>query len=378
MKIDFIASEQHFSSHLLPIWKNLPLEIRGNFFINSGVRIDIPYLFKKPFNNRQALIRKLHERETNNFILSAGYGEVSKLKEQEFPMILMEHGAGQKYISSHPSYSSGKGGKHNVFLFLSPNEYNAEGHRQNYSDTPVEVIGCPKLDSWSNKENPQNEVPVVCISFHWDCKIVPETRSAWKHYLGAFKQLSESKEFKLIGHGHPRIYGKLRKIYDEYGIEHYQDFADVVEVADVYVCDNSSTLFEFAYLDRPVVVLNAPYYRRKVHHGLRFWEYSDIGFNCDKPEGLKDIILKAIYEDSEKISRRQEVISNVFPYKGNATQVAVDRLANFIEKFPYNGMELKKLLRQKIYMYRHSINPMYARKAKNYMQYVKRSNNVVK
>lgn len=374
MKVDFVAGEQHFISHLKPVWDVLPFDCKGHFYIRTNCSVDISYLFKKPFKNTNVLLRKLEERDRNNFILAAGYGDIARLKQYRYPMILMEHGSGQRYISDHPSYSSGKGAKHNVFLFLSPNEYNSIGHKQNYPNTPVEVIGCPKLDAWAFKPKPQNKLPVVCVSFHWNCHIVPETKSTWDYYKDTLKELSQCKEFTLVGHGHPRIFGKVRKVYEDIGIPYYKTFEEVAEVADIYVCDNSSTIFEFAYLDRPVVLLNAPFYRKDVEHGLRFWEYSDIGFNCDYPKDLKNTILTAIYDDHLKEARRKEIIEQIYPYRGYASEVAAGKLMDLVKNFPHSPPELNKILQRRLYNYRHSINPLYTKKSKDYVQYIKRSN----
>ena len=56
-----------------------------------------------------------------------------------------------------------------------------------------------------------------------------------------------------------------------------RDFDEVMERSTLYICDNSSTLYEFASTGRPVVVLNAPWFRRDIEHGLRFWEHADVG-----------------------------------------------------------------------------------------------------
>jgi len=140
----------------------------------------------------------------------------------------------------------------------------------------------------------------VALSFHWDCRVSPEARTTWPHYQRAIPGLAG--EYRLLGHGHPRILPKLKPVYQHNGIEIASDFRQVLERADCYVCDNSSTLYEFASLDRPVVVLNAPWYRREVEHGLRFWEAASVGVQCDEPGDLSAAIATAL-RDAAKLRK---------------------------------------------------------------------------
>ena len=105
-------------------------------------------------------------------------------------------------------------------------------------------------------------------------------------------------------------------------------FEDVVRRADLYIADNTSTLFEFAALDRPVIVLNAPWYRRGVEHGLRFWEFADVGVQVDDPESLVDAIGRAL-EDRDG-SRRRSIVRALYANLGDATARAADELATFL------------------------------------------------
>ena len=110
---------------------------------------------------------------------------------------------------------------------------------------------------------------MVAVSFHWNYHGIPEMRSAFDWYSKAVVELA--KEVTVIGHGHPKR-KDLPDWYRAHGIEYVPNFFEVLRRADVYACDNSTTLFEFASTGRPVVVLNAPWYRQEANHGLRFWD----------------------------------------------------------------------------------------------------------
>jgi hypothetical protein len=125
------------------------------------------------------------------------------------------------------------------------------------------------------------------------------------------------------GHWHP----KARDVHDWFrsvGVLIFDQFDDVLDEADLYVADNTSTLFEFASTDRPVVVLNAPWYRRDVEHGGRFWQWADVGVQVNEPEFLTMGIDAALNGDEHFAVRRREVVSEVYAYTdGQATDRAV-------------------------------------------------------
>lgn len=154
------------------------------------------------------------------------------------------------------------------------------------------------------------EPDAVAVSFHWPGRIVPEMGWAYPHYQGVLPWLGE--RFDLLGHGHPRTFKRLERTWSNLGIETVSSFAEVVRRAKVYVCDNSSTLFEAAALGIPVVVLDAPWYRREINHGLRFWSEADVGIRVCEPEELGDAIQDALSDSAEHAQRRREITALLY------------------------------------------------------------------
>ena len=163
---------------------------------------------------------------------------------------------------------------------------------------------------------------VICTSFHWNSKsIAPETTSAWEHYQRAIILLSRHRH--VLGHAHPREMFKIGKWYQRSNIEVAASFDDVLRRADVYACDNSSSLFEFAATGRPVVVLNHPAYRRNVEHGLRFWAAAGIGVNVDDHLKLGAAVERAIEDPPEMQAAREKALRIVYqPLRGGAELAA--------------------------------------------------------
>src|SRR5262249_43006638 len=159
-----------------------------------------------------------------------------------------EHGAGQAYQSStYDAYYSGGSDRRGVIAMLAPNDQAADRHRAAHPDIPVTVIGCPKLDAMV-AQPARMPTGTVCISFHWDARHVsPEAGSGWLAFRGAIRDLVD-RHPGALGHAHPRIAERLRRPMAKMGLEFVDHFSEVVERADLYACDNSSTLFEFAAL----------------------------------------------------------------------------------------------------------------------------------
>lgn len=313
-KIDLYASNSHFLDHMLPIWNKLPDEYRGKFFIpntllNRANKLGITATVGVP---------------VQNITLVSSWGDYRKTKG---PVVYMEHGIGNTYNNGHPSYAGGAG-KDRVVLFLNQHELTQEKNLKTYPKVKNVVVGTPKMDTVEVRHVKDR---VVCLSFHWDCKVVPETRSAFNYYRIAIPKLIKHDGFKLIMHAHPHMNGEWQKQFKRLGVKFYDDFADVLKIADVYVIDNSSTMFEFAAAGRPIVALNCPFYRKNVNHGIRFWDYIP-GPQVDLLKDLIPTIEHTLDFPHEWDERRNEIVNKLYPYRGQSTQMAVDAIVELLKK----------------------------------------------
>lgn len=314
---DFCARERQHADHIIPIWHGLDPKQRGTFFTIKHLE---GYLIEHGVDDLT-----FNRVGTGNPIIVSSYQDMKASHGRD--VIFVEHGAGQTYTVPHPSYSGGAE-RESVRLFLCPNERVAQNNLKSYPKTPALVVGSPRLEWLSRIEHKLNRRPVVGLSFHWDCRMVPESRWAFPHYEKILRKLTE--HYKILGHGHPRIFNLLERRYLDVNIEPVRDFEEVVARADVYVCDNSSTIYEFAALGRPVVVLNAPWYRRNVEQGLRFWEFADIGIQVNEPEELVPSIHMALNDPPKIRKRRKEISMQVYNQDSLPVRRAIEAMEELL------------------------------------------------
>lgn len=283
-KVASVAFFRHYRDHLQPIWDALPDGVKGPITANS-------------------------------LLLLAGAIDSQSHPSHEY--VYVEHGAGQSYSGDNPSYAGGE--KHErCRLFIAPHERAAERWRSRYPTTAVAVVGCPKLDPWHRGERPQPDDRTVAITFHWDCHFYPETRSAFRHYsrgLPAVVASFREQGWHVLGHAHPRAHRRLSRFWATLGVEYVENGSTVLDRAAVLVADNTSLMAEMMSLDRPVLALNAPWYRRDVSHGERFWDWPL--HYVDSPSELAKTALGSLesahwhpyaYADGQAAQRASEAI----------------------------------------------------------------------
>lgn len=254
--------------------------------------------------------------------------------------VLCEHGAGQSYLDpSLPVDSQWRGGRGECqgrLLFLAPGSLIAQRHRKAHSHIPVKQIGCPVLDAWHGRVWQRTGPRVrVCISSHWDCRALPETRSAWPWIRDHLAPLAECPEIELLGHYHPHEAkcGTLDARLADYAalnIPVIHSWDDVMETADLFISDNSSTLYEFAATGRPVVCLNPSWYRRSARHGLRFYRNVP-GILVNKPADLLPTVLSAINDPEPTRTQRARAVKAAYGIlNGKASKRAVDAVRELV------------------------------------------------
>lgn len=308
------ASESHYIDHIAPIWQNLSPAIKGTFHTTES---------QASYATRLG-IKTETTPPNNNHTIVASWGDYKKTTG---PVIYMEHGIGHTYSNNHPSYA-GSPGKDRVTLFLNQHIVTDTKNRATYPNANHAIIGVPKMDQIKQRP-PQDSV--VCLSFHWDARVAPESRSAFRHYRRFIGDINKIEGINLIGHCHPRKGWRetVEPYYTANNIEFVPTFAEVLARADFYIIDNSSTGYEFAAAGRPVIHMNAPWYRKTINHGIRFWDHIP-GPTVENGLQLIRTIPSFITGFETYEPQRKKVVKTLFPHLGNATQVAVKAIENHL------------------------------------------------
>jgi hypothetical protein len=325
-----LASERHYVDHLAPVWAALDPEERGTFYAGSTQALARARQYGleglSPRVHRQLpALRACQLEGRQPWWLVASYADHRRAGGQR-RTVYLEHGAGQSYLgdplTGHRAHYAGGPGRDRVGLFLCPSETVAQLNRAAAPAVPAVAVGCPKLDALplcaAGRE------PCAAVTFHWNAEAVaPEATTAFPHYRAALERLAAGGALPLLGHGHPRAWRQLSGWWLEHGVTTEQDLTLVLMRASVFVADNTSAMFEAAALDVPVVVLNAPQYRRHVQHGLRFWQAADIGLQVDDPRDLIAALTATLEEDPQAARRRQVAVEVYGPRDRQATARAV-------------------------------------------------------
>jgi len=345
-RIDIFASHWHYLDHMAPVWRALPDEVRGDVLIES------PRLRAHPLvHEASGDLRKNTKPSLISRVLVAGSADAKIAARYGWSCALMEHGAGQLYphSSGAKASSANAGGvdRHTIGLFLCTNEAVAEANARAYGRHRVVVVGSPRLEDLRSARDlfvPRSP-PTLALTWHWPCNVAPTGARGGPPWSGsllndfhtALVHLRSKWRGPMIGTSHPRAQNQARTAYRSVGIEYVPDFTDVLMAADVLSFDNTSAGWEAAALGVPVVLLSSPWWSRDVEQGLRFWKWADIGPEvvCDTyPEALADrwveAAVTALTQRHLYAPKAVAMSAEVFPYREDSTQRAVDALLRWI------------------------------------------------
>lgn len=335
MRLDFFARWPHFIDHMAPVWHAFPRELRGTFFVPKDLQEYAHIAGIDTFGltpTDPAKPRVVGPQGTNPLYACAYKDLEYAWIRGKRKLILAEHGVGLT-PATFPGYAGGKGGiRKYISLFLVPNQHTFDKNRAAAPNCVQEIVGVPKLDKWAEWQNSiGNARPKVAIAFHWDGGFIsPEAGNAYTHYAGILSKLNEQYGFELLGHCHPRAEEFFRPIYEELGIQYTNSFDYVMVTADLYINDCSSTMYEFLVTGKPVIILNAPQFRRDLRGQIRFWEYTNIGIQVDQPHELLPAIDYTLTHPDANREHRERAVEDLYPNLGTAAQTAAEALANFV------------------------------------------------
>lgn len=291
--IDCFASWQHYLPHLLPVWRALPDEVRGTFFVSfpaEGFRLGRP------------------DGRSTNPVLVAGISDHYLVHPR--PTIMVNHGVGQTYNGAGDgrggdAYSGGPG-RERVVLHLEPGPLAARASAD--GGLPYEVVGSPMMDSVGPRSS---DAAIVAMSFHHTVpQACPEQRSALPHYEAVLSEIAQ--RFYLFGHGHPRSWPKAHKLWTELRVNPVPDFSRVLQMASVYVVDNSSSAAQAAAMGIPVILLSAPWFRRDVEHDGRFWQWPRHMVHVSEPDDLAETIDRVLSDPATYVEQQRPVVEDCY------------------------------------------------------------------
>lgn len=286
------------------MWKHLPDEVRGKFL--TGV---------------QATGNGL---PPGDVVMVAGAQDIPRASRQR--LIYVEHGAGQSYQGDgsmlHNRGYHGAIHPANVEWYLAP--------RQDVADSwgrPAFVAGCPALDC---SRFAGLDKPTAVITFHWNAvRLCAEAGTAVASYMPRMAEIIahlRAHGFDVVGHWHPRS-PTMRAAWRGLGVDFVPDIQTVLDTCSMMLCDNSSAMYEHGALDRPVLALNSPEYRRDVHHGLRFWDHVP-GWQVDSVDELLALDVGAYWREDWSAEARHRAID--YCYGGVRVGTAGKRAADWL------------------------------------------------
>ena len=117
------------------------------------------------------------------------------------------------------------------------------------------------------------------------------------------------------------------------------DAGPLLSAADVLVTDHSTVGFEFALLDRPIVVYDAPELKAAARIDAERWELlRSMAHVVNEPDTLRHAVMAAMVHPSRRREERRQARS-LFAFPGRATERAMAAVYELLELEPMSRRE---------------------------------------
>lgn len=306
-----------------------------------------------PFTRLMNLIwnRKLFKKfdflvtsERTSLMLKTHLG-IKKLR-----FLLIPHGAGDRSVAFRKNAQKFE-------LILTAGEKTRQRYIEDAGAEPerVEVFGYPKFDAFFDGSNQlkkvfENDNPIVLYNPHFD----PSLSSWYENGLGILEFFKNNPDYNLIVAPHIMLFKKKVHASVEHGrkgvrkdipAEYYNcpnihidvDSENLIDMtytkmADVYIGDASSQIYEFIYNPRPAIFLRNKHLTDwENDRSFRHWK---LGVVADEINGFKSTLSKAQEEfkvkyKGEQMQAFQETFENV---DGKASLRAAKIISSHIQR----------------------------------------------
>ena len=182
-----------------------------------------------------------------------------------------------------------------------------------------------------------NNLPIVLYNPHYDKK----ESSFYKDAEKIVSAILESKKYNIILSPHPLVnkwyffdriklhFSKSERLYIDWSSIHKVNF-DYMKIADIYLGDVSSSIYEWLFFDKPMIFYNSHNVEWKNNPYYRFWNLGNIA--ADPQELLKHLD-KSISGDDSFARVRKETKEYVFGnIDGKASYRTAVKLYNYFRE----------------------------------------------
>lgn len=216
----------------------------------------------------------------------------------------------------------------------------AKKHKNFY----VRKTGWPKLDSLFEKQNNHNEKTRTNIKALFFASTFSPTITAAPIIADELKRISQLRGWKVFATLHPLMAQDVKDKYESIQDENFvflppeADLYEAMVQADVMLCDTSSIMYEFMFLNKPVVTFKTK------NPGSFLTDVKDV-------RDVFPAIEKVTHDASEQLTAAQATCEELHEYKDGKSSIrvleAVDDVLSQdltqLKKKPFNLIRKLKL-----------------------------------